>query len=175
MIPEPRIETLEEKRLIGLRTTMSMAEDESLAADGTRALWRAFMPRRRELLDVVGDELYSVEVFPGGYFEAFDPGAELEKWAAVEVSDGQAVPDGMASLTLPSGLYAVFLHRGPAAEGTATYRYIHETWLPASGRVLADRPHFAVMDERYRGEDPDSEEEIWIPVEAADPHGPPDC
>lgn len=166
MTPEPRIETLGEKRLIGLRTTASLAEP------GTSELWRAFMPRRRELVGVVGNELYAVDVFPPGYFAAFDPGAEFEKWAAVEVAGDQAVPGGLASLTLPSGLYAVFLHRGPASEGEATYRYIHETWLPASNYVLADRLHFAVMDERYRGEDPDSEEEIWIPVEAGDPGRP---
>lgn len=163
MTPEPRLETLEEKRLIGLRTTMSAA------GDSTSALWRAFMPRRRELVGVVGNELYSVEVFPTDYFAAFDPEAEFEKWAAVEVSPDGEPPGGLASLTLPAGLYAVFLHRGPASAGEATYRYIHETWLPASSYVLADRPHFAVMDKRYRGEDPESEEEIWVPVEAGDP------
>jgi AraC family transcriptional regulator len=163
---EPRIEAIGEKRLIGLRTTTSAADD------GTGALWRAFMPRRRELVGVVGDELYAVDVFPAGYFAAFDPRAGFEKWAAVEVSPDQEVPGGMSSLTLPAGLYAVFPYRGPASEGEATYRYIHETWLPASDFVLADRPHFAVMDERYRGEDPDSEEEIWIPVEAGR-SGPP--
>lgn len=160
MIPEPRIETFEEKRLIGLRTTMSAAED------GIGALWRAFMPRCRELAGVVGSLLYSVEVFPANYFSTFDPRAEFEKWAAVEVSQEEGVPGGLASLTLPAGLYAVFVYRGPASDGEATYRHIHEVWLPDSGYVLADRPHFAVMDERYRGEDPDSEEEIWIPVEA---------
>lgn len=162
MTGEPRIETLEERRLVGLRTTASLAKDS------TSALWRAFMPRRRELVGVVGNELYAVEVFPPGFFAALDPRAEFEKWAAVEVSGDQPVPGGLASLTLPPGLYAVFLHRGPASEGETTYHYIHETWLPASGYVLADRPYFAVMDGRYRGEDPDSEEEIWIPVEAGD-------
>lgn len=167
MSREPRIEALDEKRLIGLRATMSFAED------GTGALWRAFMPRRRELKGVVGDELYSVEVFPRGFLAAFDPQAEFEKWAAVEVSQEEEVPRGLSSLTLPAGLYAVFLHRGPASDGRATYRHIHETWLPASSYVLADRPHFAVMDERYRGEDPESVEEIWVPVEAGASSRPP--
>ncbi len=53
---------------------------------------------------------------------------------------------------------------GPASKGPETYRNIFETWLPASGYVLDNRPHFAVMGEKYRNEDPDSEEEIWIPI-----------
>ena len=57
-----------------------------------------------------------------------------------------------------------FLHRGPASEGMKTYQYIFQTWLPVSGYRLDDRPHFAVMGEKYKKEDPDSEEEIWVPV-----------
>jgi len=40
------------------------------------------------------------------------------------------------------------------------------TWLPASEYVLGDGPHFAVMGKKYKGEDPDSEEELWMPSRA---------
>jgi len=30
--------------------------------------------------------------------------------------------------------------------------------------MLDDRPHFALMGDRYKNDDPESEEEIWIPV-----------
>ena len=45
-----------------------------------------------------------------------------------------------------------------------TYGFIFNDWLPSSKYVLDTRPHFAVMGSKYRNNDPDSEEELWIPV-----------
>jgi AraC family transcriptional regulator len=154
----PRIELIPEKKFAGKRLTMSFAENR------TRELWQSFMPRRREVANAVGTELYSMEVYPPGFFEAFDPNARFEKWAAVEVSSFDSLPEGLETLTAPPGLYAVFNHHGPASEAIITYTYIFQTWLPGSEFRLDGRPHFAVMGEKYKNEDPDSEEEIWIPI-----------
>jgi len=70
----------------------------------------------------------------------------------------------MKTITSPEGLYAVFVHKGAASEGPKTYQYIFTTWLPASDYQLDNRPHFAIMGEKYKGEDPGSEEELWIPI-----------
>ena len=154
----PRIETLSEKQLIGQHIRMSMDNNR------TGELWRSFMPRRKEILNPIGSELFSLEIFEPGYFENFSQGKEFEKWAAVEVSHHGQLPEGMESLIIPEGLYAVFIHRGPASEGPKTYQYIYNTWLPQSTYQLADRPHFAIMGEKYKHDDPDSEEEVWVPV-----------
>lgn len=154
-----RIETLAEKKLVGKRVKMSFAENR------TGELWRSFMPVRKQIADPVAPELYSVDVYPPRFFDSFRPDAGFEKWAAVEVTDFQAVPDGMETLTLPGGLYAVFLHKGPASTGPKTYSDIYQVWLPGSEYALDNRPHFAVMGEKYKGEDPGSEEEIWIPIQ----------
>lgn len=151
-------ETLNPKKLVGLHVNMSFSENK------TDELWRGFMPRRREIPNTIGNELYSLEIFPPGYFEHFNPMAAFEKWAAVEVSGYDGLPQGFETLFLTGGLYAVFQHKGPASAGPRTYRYIFEEWLPNSGYRLDHRPHFAVMGEKYKHEDPDSEEEIWIPV-----------
>jgi AraC family transcriptional regulator len=154
----PRIETLPDKKLIGKRITMSFSYNK------TGELWRSFMPGRKKIANVAGTDLYSVEVYPPLFFDPFNPGAEFEKWAAVEVTDFDAVPDGMETMNLPAGLYAVFIHKGPASAGPQTYQYIFATWLPGADFLLDDRPHFALMGEKYKGEDPESEEEIWIPI-----------
>jgi AraC family transcriptional regulator len=153
-----RIETLKEKKLVGKRITMSFTDIK------TGELWRNFMPRRNEIKNNIGSELYSAEVFDPMYFNNFNPAAEFEKWALIEVTDFQSVPDGMKTLIFPEGLYAVFLHKGSASEGPKTYDYIFTSWLPNSEFSLDSRPHFAVMGEKYNHEDPASEEEIWIPV-----------
>ncbi|GAB3935332.1 hypothetical protein GCM10028827_36790 [Mucilaginibacter myungsuensis] len=122
------------------------------------------MPERKIIPDIIGTELYSMEVYPKDFHAAFDATREFEKWAAVEVSNGTAAPEGMTILITPAGQYAVFLHKGPASDGPKTYGYIFGEWLPKSGYQLDNRPHFAVMGEKYKNDDPASEEEIWIPI-----------
>jgi AraC family transcriptional regulator len=155
---QPRIEILPEKKLIGKRIRMSFSGNK------TPELWRSFMPGRREIKNTIGTELYSVEVYGPGFFDNFNPGTEFDKWAAVEVTDFNNVPDEMDTLTAPGGLYAVFLYQGPASAAQKMYEYIFGTWLPGSDFLLDNRPHYAIMGDKYKNEDPDSEEELCIPI-----------
>jgi AraC family transcriptional regulator len=155
---EPRIEILPEKKFVGKRIKMSFSNNQ------THELWKSFMPSRREIKNNIGSDLYSVEVYEPLYFKNFNPEKEFDKWAVVEVTDFETVPEDMETLISPRGLYAVFLHKGAASKGPETYQYIFGTWLPASDFLLDNRPHFAVMGEKYKNDEPDSEEEVWIPV-----------
>jgi AraC family transcriptional regulator len=155
---EARIEILSEKKLIGKYIIMSFIENK------TFQLWSAFMPKRKTIKNSIDSNLYSLEVFPDGHFNDFDPNNTFEKWAAVEVSDYDEIPSEMKPLTIPTGLYAVFVHKGPQSEGHKTYHSIFVEWLPNSEYMVDERPHFAVMGDQYKKEDPDSEEEIWIPI-----------
>ena len=136
----------------------------SFSNNQTHELWKSFMPSRREIKNNIGSDLYSVEVYEPLYFKNFNPEKEFDEWAVVEVTDFETVPEDMETLISPRGLYAVFLHKGAASKGPETYQYIFGTWLPASDFLLDNRPHFAVMGEKYKNDDPDSEEEVWIPV-----------
>jgi AraC family transcriptional regulator len=155
----PRIETTAPKKLIGKRRRMSFSRNE------TFELWRSFMPQRKTISNVIGDELYSLEIYEEGFFDSFNPDKEFEKWAAVEVSDYETIPEEMETLTVPQGLYAVFLHKGAASEAERTYHFIFREWLPHSNYKLDHRPHFAVMGEKYKKDSAESEEEIWIPLQ----------
>ncbi len=154
---EYRIEQLQEKKLIGKRMTMSFA------ANTTADLWKSFMPRRHEIVNRLGNVLYSMQIYPENFFENFNPMTPFEKWAAIEVSDAQSIPPAMETTILAAGLYAVFLHKGPAGS-PLPFQYILQSWLPASDYELDTRPHFELLGENYKNNDPDSEEEIWIPV-----------
>ena len=156
---QPRIETLSPKTLAGIHLRMSMADNK------TGELWRSFMPRRKEIRNAVSNNLFSLQQYePGSSITKFDANLAFEKWAAAEVSDEANIPAGMESLHLPGGLYAVFLHKGAAATGADTFRYIFGEWLPLSEYEADDRPHFELLGEKYKNNDPESEEEIWIPV-----------
>jgi AraC family transcriptional regulator len=153
-----RFETIRTKQLLGMHLTLSFTKFN------VEELWKKFMPLKKTIGNIKGQELYSLEVYLPGFFISFNPNAFFEKWAAVEVTDYDQVPAPMEPFELTGGLYAVFMHKGPSSTASATYNYIFREWLPASGYVPDDRPHFAVMKEHYRRDDPGSEEEVWIPV-----------
>jgi AraC family transcriptional regulator len=153
-----QIRTLPEKKLIGLQLSMSMAENR------TGELWCNFMMRRKEIQKATGTDLYSIQVYPPDYFSAFSPVTGFTKWAAAEVSDLENMPDGIDKFHLSGGLYAVLLYRGDPRSGAQTFQYIYGTWLPNSDYELDDRPHFEILEEKYKNDSPDSEEEIWLPV-----------
>lgn len=156
--PAAIIKYLHEKKLVGMRLEMSLAENR------TAELWRTFMPRRKEILNSVGEDLYSLQNYGAGYFRNFNPANKFEKWAAREVSDFSQIPEGMEPFIVPAGKYAVFHYKGNAAEGDKIFRYIFGEWLPVSGYDLDYRPHFEILGEKYSNNSPDSEEVIWIPV-----------
>ena len=162
---KPRIEILPEKKFIGKKVRMSFLNNK------TFELWKSFMPYRKQITNNIGPELYSIEVYEPLYFNKFDPGREFEKWAAIEVTSHCLVPAGLDTFATFGGLYAVFLHNGAANEGPKTYQYIFETWLTDSDYLIDDRPHFAIMGEKYEGDSPYSEEELWIPVKSKNNFG----
>lgn len=157
-LKNPQITNLTKKSFVGKSLKMSFADNK------TFELWREFMPRRNEIRNKVGSELYSIEIYPEKFFENFAPEKEFEKWAAVEVADFENVPGEMETMISSEGLYAVFLYKGKSSEAAKFYQDIFGNWLPNSEFVLETRPHFAVMGERYKNDSADSEEEIWIPV-----------
>lgn len=70
----------------------------------------------------------------------------------------------MGIFIIPAGQYAVFHYKGSHNNGFDVFSYIFGEWLPASGYELDDRPHFELLGPKYKNGDPDSEEEIWIPI-----------
>ena len=149
---------MEEKKLAGRCIRMSLQHNR------TAELWQGFMLQRKQMTTGTGDVLYSLQRYDPGYFSAFDPATEFDKWAAAEVSSFEDIPEGMQPLLLPAGLYAVFLHKGAQLTAARSFAYIFGAWLPGSAYELDERLHFELLDARYRNNDPDSEEEIWIPV-----------
>ena len=155
---QPQLKFLSERNLIGTRMTMTFAHNK------TAELWKTFMPRRHEITNNVDTLLYSMQIYSPSFFDAFNPNKEFEKWATMEVTNFTTIPQGMETFILPSGLYAVFLYQGNETQAEETFRFILGIWLPNSEYVLDSRPHFEVLGEKYNQGNPDSEEEIWIPI-----------
>jgi AraC family transcriptional regulator len=156
--PVPSVQTVSGFALIGNRLTMSFEVNR------TGELWRSFMPRRKEISGVVSPDVISLQVYPKSF--DFSPTTNFEKWAGVEVKDFSTVPDGMESLSVPSGLYAIFHYKGSSTD-ISIFEFIFKEWLPSSGCVLDDRPHFERLGEKYKNASPDSEEDIFVPIKKA--------
>ena len=153
---QPIIKALTAKKLIGKRITMSLADNKVVS------LWQSFMPRRKEIQNIVCTDLFSLQVY-GKSFDFTQPSQVFDKWAAIEVTTFDVIPDGMETFELVGGLYAVFLYKG-LSTNASIFRYIFGEWLVTSQYLLDNRPHFEILGEKYKNNDPNSEEEIWIPI-----------
>ena len=158
MTTTPTLVTTEAQFFLGKRRDMSFAKN------GTHHLWSSFMPRRSEIKTAVGMEVYSIDRYPNGFFDAFDPRQEFERWATVKVSEDSPIPEGMELIKVPGGDYAVFHYQGRPSESPQFFQWVFNSWIPEAGFKVDDRPHIAVMGEKYKGEDPTSEEDIYIPI-----------
>jgi len=154
-IPAPRIIEIAPKKLLGKSIHTSIAKDH------TSNLWQSFMPDKNKITNKVNQDLISLQVYPEGYFSAFDPTIKFKKWALVEVEDVDSIPEHMETFLLTGGLYAVFNHVGM---DTSIFNQIYSIWIPESNYLLDNRPHFEILGEKYKQGSPLSEEEIWIPI-----------
>lgn len=152
------IQDIPSRQLIGTRI------HTSLAANETVRLWSSFMPQVPMVMHRANNNLYSVQVFKEMLsFEEFTPHTVFETWAAVEVTETSKIPEGMNTIEV-GGLYAFFIYKGLHANFNPFLQKIYQEWMPASEYELDQRPHFEVMKPGYRPDDPEAEEEIWIPV-----------
>lgn len=153
------IKKIQAKKLIGFATKTTLANDQ------TATIWKQLMPRLKETKNLVSADLFSLQIYDYCSLQNFTPTTEFTKYALVEVNNFDFVPDGFEKFELPKGKYAVFLHKGTTQDFIKTTQFIFGEWLPKSEYQLDDRPHFELLSDNYKGhENPDSEEEVWIPI-----------
>ena len=158
---EPRTLEIKPKKLIGMSMQITMAEQSTK----TPELWKKFRPRCQEIQNKLNSDFISMQIYaPDLKMENVNLQTQIEKWAAIEVSDYEQVPEGMQTYTLQGGLYAVFLYKGTASAFRQMFMHIFNTWLPKSEYTLDNREHFEILGEKYIPTDPDSEEDIYIPI-----------
>jgi AraC family transcriptional regulator len=158
MVKEPHITTLQSTTIVGKHITTTLAENR------TRELWQSFRKREKEVQSRSNDWLYSVQTYDESQGQ-FTPNSPYDHWAGVEVSNPSSIPAKMEHITVPEGLYAVFIHRGTIKTFAQTMQAIYSQWIPQSDYLLDNRPHLQVMKEKYFGPlDPRSEEEVWLPI-----------
>jgi AraC family transcriptional regulator len=108
-------------------------------------LWQKFDGKRGNIPGQVNLEGYGVcYVPPDG-----NPGC-FGYLAAVELTAGAEVPEGMVEMTIPAHRYAVVPHEGHVSAFGDTIRALTEEWLPQSGHTApTPGPGDALFFERY--------------------------
>jgi len=155
----PRIEILKEKKLVGKQLKMNMINNR------TFELWKSFMPFKKLIQNQVSTDLISMQIYDKSFdFNKFNPSIEFVKWAALEVSNFEKIPENLETYILKGGLYAVFHYVGSNEFATEIFNYIFNIWIPQSEYNIDQREHFEILGEKYKNNDSNSEEEIWIPI-----------
>lgn len=156
---EYRIERIDGKLLVGIKQEMSYIDNK------TALLWKSFMPFRNEVSNRVDNRYYSMQIYEDAYdYGSFDPATRFIKWAAVEVKSVKNIPANMGTYHMAGGMYAVFVHIGPASEFMKSMSFIFDNWLPQSGYKIDKREHFEILEEGYSPVDENAREEIWVPI-----------
>lgn len=156
----PKIVTLESKKYVGLNKVMTLSEDK------TFDLWNSFMPLRKTIKNSINNNLFSLQVYDSTP-SVISMNKSFTKWVLVEVDDFSKIPDKLESFEFEGGMYAVFNYKGLSTD-KSIFVEIYTNWLPDSIYALDNRPHFQVMGEKYKINDSNSEEEIWVPIQVRD-------
>lgn len=156
-----RIENILPKKVVGNKIIFKISQ----SAEKIPTLWQQFMPKKHLIKNKVNTNTLSILVSETKIgFSKIDPNQVIERWAGLEVYDFSDIPDSMEEITLKGGLYAVFAHKGNAANFRITMKQVLDNWLPDSGYEIDIREQFEILPEGYNFTNPNAEEEVWLPV-----------
>ena len=99
-----------------------------------------------------------------GLMDNFDEqSGEFDYVAGTAVSSDKDLPADAVIWEVPEQTYAVFTCTLPTIH--ETFDNIYSKWLPKSGAKRQPGIEFELYDERFSTEDPDSELDIYIPIQ----------
>jgi AraC family transcriptional regulator len=125
---------------------------------GIPAQWQKFVPHLGSVSGQVGRTAYGVMC-------NFDDDANFDYTCGVEVADFSRVSPDWSRVRIPAQEYAVFTHRDHISAIRSTWATIWNKWLPESGWVVADAPHYELYGEHFDSVTGRGLVEIWLPLD----------
>ncbi len=155
-----KIQEMEPKKLIGMSIETSVIDSQAIH------VWKKFMPSQKDVPGKNPGIFYSIQDYPQGYLDKFDPEAPFTTWAAKEIEITKNIPNDFKLVDLKGGIYVTFLHKGTAGEIGNALAYMYGQWIPENGYLIdTQRKHFEVLSKNYAGpSNPNSQEVVWIPI-----------
>ncbi len=156
---EPTIITEPQRSLVGIHCQTSSVQNN------VPMLWQVFMRRQHEIDNSLDNGQFGVSGYKDFDPTQFSTNTMIDKWAAIEVSAVETIPEYMVAYELSGGTYARFSHRGGKRNVQMSFEYIYSTWLPNSIYEIDNRDHFEYYPKDYKGpENLASELFIFLPI-----------
>lgn len=153
-----RIENCSNRKLIGLSIQDSLQQNEIVN------VWKKFVPLSYNIPGNIKGQFCSMSIYPStNIFNDFSINTFFKRCALVEVNDINYSLNTTESFYI-DGMFALFLHKGLPSDVEKTFRYIFNQWLPNSKYEWALPFHFEKLPQNYSPNNPDAEEEIWLPI-----------
>jgi AraC family transcriptional regulator len=155
--PPEKVE-LEEKMLAGIAFFVPDDSDGAIIPEK----WAEFLKEVNDIPHrVVPERFYQIQ-----YWSNVQEIGGLYFFVGLEISSIAGLKPEYVLKTIPRGRYLRFIHRGLANKVGYTYKYIYNQYLPDSDHVLNLPFNFEFYGEKCKGpNNPDSESEIYIPIE----------
>jgi AraC family transcriptional regulator len=125
---------------------------------GIPAQWQKFVPHLGSVSGQVGRTAYGVMC-------NFDDDGNFDYTCGVEVADFSRVSPDWSRVRIPAQEYAVFTHRDHISAIRSTWATMWNKWLPESGWVVADAPHYELYGEHFDSVTGRGLVEIWLPLD----------
>lgn len=151
-VADPRFEDAPAMHIIGLSNRFHRETIVEIPA-----MWAAFNARLSELEEADLNTAYGVSCDP-------NQDGTFRYTAGVAGPKSLSVPDGMATVALPAGRYAVFAHEGHISDFARTVYTIWNKALSDAGLTTRAAPDFELYDARFNAQTGRGTVEIWIPV-----------
>jgi AraC family transcriptional regulator len=157
----PEYVELDEMTVVGLSSLVSMK------CNLIHQLWERFGLREKEIKNIAipGVALEVSFGYAPVLTEDKTEDALFFDLVGLPVYSTEDIPEGMTYKVVPAHRYAKFVHKGPISKIMDTYNYIHEVWLPQSGKQYDyEACGIEWYDERFKIEDANSEFDIYVPI-----------
>jgi len=149
-----RTENKDSFKVVGLSVSTTVQG----AGNDVPPVWGDFLKRYKEIKNYIGGmKNYGV------CFETDKKACKFRYIACAEVSEFENIPESMIMAEVDSSKYAVFTHKGKLEGLNETYGEITQFMLKSG--LKQKNFWFEFYDQKYRGDKPESEFEIWVAIE----------
>jgi AraC family transcriptional regulator len=149
----PRFETSRPMVFVGL-----VERYDCQSPAGIPAQWQRFTPFLGSIPRQAAAATY-------GVVYNFDAEGNFDYLCGVEVATASNLPNGLTSMRVPGGRYAVFTHRGHIASIRAVCSTIWKQWFPESDHLAVEAPTLERYGPEFNPVTGLGGFEIWIPIE----------
>jgi len=154
---EVKIVEKEAMKIVGMKTSTTIKNNV------IPQLWDKFNEVSCQIENVKVKKV-ALGVCPPVDTKDFNEETPFEYIAGMIVENFDKVPEGMTTYEIAAQKYAVVTHKGALDKLQETYGYFYSIWPKESGQEFSGGAEFELYDERFMFGSPDSEMEIYRPI-----------